>query len=251
MAYEAPRLKIARARRHIEELNREIATFLSRQPMALVVEKWKADPGLGTYAWVVRIRETVPAAFAPIVGDAIHNIRASLDLLASDLLRESGVDLSKVYFPFADSEFQLPARIKSRGFHKAGDAAVDLVKKLRPYKGGNIALCAVHNLDIRDKHQSLLLVAHGVKLDLSGLSNQADSQTREKLANWSTRISVDGQEVVIMPGSWSPPLGTKIKATYLFGLDEPHPIGGTEIIATLNQLADICEGVIEEFERLP
>ena len=60
--FEAPRFKIARAKRHIADLGTAIGEYLSSEPFALMVEKWKEDPGLGTYAWVARIREPIPGA---------------------------------------------------------------------------------------------------------------------------------------------------------------------------------------------
>ncbi len=249
--YLAPRLKIARAKSHIEELDQEIGSYLSREPFVLIVEKWKADPGTGTNAWTARIREPLPRTLAPILGDVIHNLRTSLDLLASDLVRANGEDPTKVHFPFSNSFSELPGQIKGKGFHKAGHAAVALLKELQPYKGGNLALRAIHDMDIRDKHQELLPVSHGVTLDLSGLtSKDATDKAKAQLANWSSQIERDGQEIVLMPAAWGPPLGTKIKATYLFALDEPLPIGGVEIIAALQQFSNICEGVIGEFEKI-
>jgi hypothetical protein len=47
--------------------------------------------------------------------------------------------------------------IKRRGFDKAGAAAVKLMTELQPYRGGNVALRAIHDLNIRDKHKMLIV----------------------------------------------------------------------------------------------
>lgn len=249
--FEAPRLKIARAHQHIAELERAIGTYLARQPFALMVERWQGDPGGGVLAWVVRIREPVPHDLSPVLGDAIHNMRASLDLLAADLVRKANRNTKGVYFPFAETAAGLIDVIKRKNFDRAGRAAVDLLKSLEPYKGGNVGLRAIHDMDVRDKHLALLPVAHGLNLDLSALASKAaTADARRQLASWGSRVERDGQEIVLIPTDWSPPIGTKIKATYSFGLDEPNPIGGDEIIATLKQLADICDAVVSSFESI-
>ncbi len=57
----------------------------------------------------------VPAA---ITGDAIHNLRTSLDLMASELARISKRPDNDVYFPFAVSADKFEHAIKSRHFDR-------------------------------------------------------------------------------------------------------------------------------------
>jgi hypothetical protein len=83
--FEAPKLEIKRARHHLQELETEVAAYFNRKPMALIVEKPEGFDQIGCHSWTVRIREPVPVYLAPIIGDIVHNLRASLDLIACDL----------------------------------------------------------------------------------------------------------------------------------------------------------------------
>lgn len=103
----------------------------------------------------------VPAIINAETGSIINSIRSSLDLLASALAARNGhVGSRQVYFPVCKSlaEFQ---NAKSGGKAKiknlcAADQAV--IESLRPYKGGDDLLFALHELDIMRKHRRLVAV---------------------------------------------------------------------------------------------
>jgi hypothetical protein len=73
----------------------------------------------------------------------------------------SGESTKEVKFPFCDSPDKLDFFIKERKLSRAGPEVVALVKSLKPYKGGNTALRAIHDLDIRDKHEALTPLTSG------------------------------------------------------------------------------------------
>jgi hypothetical protein len=198
--FQASRLKIARARQHTEELRTAVAAFLDTKPYQVAVETPSEYRDLACKALVVRVRKPVPPELSAIIGDVIHNLRTALDLLANDLVRLAGKNPKEVYFPFARSEDELSEQIKRRNFDRAGPDAVALLKQLCPYKGGNVALRTIHDLDIQDKHQALVPVAHGLSIDFSGIADrEAANEVRRKLANWSTRVVRDGQTVAVLP----------------------------------------------------
>ena len=252
--FEASRLKIARARRHIGELDRLVADYLGRSPVTIVVEECPWPMLVPTDSWIARINEPVPTDLAPVIGDAIHNLRTALDLLANDLVRLAGENTKGVYFPFAEHESGLQDQIKRKNFSLAGAKAVELLKKLRPYRGGTIGLRGLHDLDVMDKHQALVPIIGTVVIDLSGRVPNADPATKDQLTNWPTRIDHDGQLVVSMPAGWGPRRGTRIKQDYVLTIDlevGPQSTGrGYEVVAILNELARIVEGVVTEFEKL-
>lgn len=64
--FEAAKLKIERANKHIQELELSIASYFSENPCALVVEPF---PGtLHSHAWIARIRKPVPLFLSAIIG---------------------------------------------------------------------------------------------------------------------------------------------------------------------------------------
>lgn len=248
--FEAPRLKIARARRHINELESTVNQYLAAEPFAIIVEDAALDLGVPHWAWTVRISMPVPSDLSTIIGDVVHNLRSALDLLANDLVRLNGQSTKSVYFPFADSERGLSEMIKSRHFDRAGSEAVKLLKSLGPWKGGNIGLRAIHDLDVKDKHQALIPSAQAFTLDLTGLvPKNADPESVKKLKSWGSKITHDGQVAVFLPAGWGLTLGTKVKANYALGLDIEGDLGSHELIRLLNEFARIVEGIVGEFER--
>jgi hypothetical protein len=174
--FAASRLKLERARHFIRELEVEEQNYRGGDPLTVSME----DPDIV----LVEVRKVPPWAGA-IVGDAVHNLRTALDLMASELARLSGRSDEDVYFPFAADEEQLQKAIQKR-FRKAGDDAVELLRKFAPYRGGNHALRALHDLDVQDKHTSIIVAAprptFRVQLDwslvLRGQAERADPPLR-------------------------------------------------------------------------
>ena len=145
-------LKAKRAKRHICDLNTEISAFLHRDPYVVRVEPFHKP---GSYALRYVERENIPETFPLIIGDAVHNLRTALDHLAVALVRLAGKSTKNVYFPFADSAQNLEGAIASRKIARAGPKVVDEIRLLQPYKGGNLVLRGIHDLDIADKHAML------------------------------------------------------------------------------------------------
>lgn len=153
--------KVDRANTFIAELDSELAKFRDANKFSgkiAVVD--------GEYAINVEFPDIgdLPSV---ITGDVIHNLRASLDLLASELVRLQGHSDAKVYFPFAKDVDAFDKAIKDRDFDKAGADAVDLLRTFEPYKGGNDLLRALHDLDIQDKHTNLVSIGTNGNMQVS------------------------------------------------------------------------------------
>ena len=244
--FESARLKIVRGRHHVAFLQSAIDDYMAQKPFAVVVEKptWDA---LGSHVWTSRIRQPIPPLWAAVIGDAVHNFRAALDLMASDLVRLNGGSTNGVYFPFAHSAKELAAQIKSKHIDRAGQHIVRVVESLRPYKGGNYLLRALHDLDVQDKHQALLPAVGFVKtppliLLLNGHPNPIPS--------WESAVVTDGQVLMIMPAVWNVPLGSEISAEFNIVFDDDSAVAGSKIIPTLEQLGELVDGIVDTFGNL-
>jgi hypothetical protein len=79
------------------------------------------------------------------------------------------------YFPIADSwkEFEAAGHKKVQG---ASKNAVELIRQIRPYKGGNNTLWRLHRLDIADKHRLLITVG----------SSYQSFRTAYRLGEWES-----------------------------------------------------------------
>lgn len=147
--------KIRRAEKHLAELQSEVANWKKANTPngeARIVEKGN---GRFSIEWAIEVPGP-PECSGVIIGDIIHNLRVSLDLLAAELVRMSGESDKGVYFPFCHEAAFLDEMINRRRFHLAGDDAVELLKKFAPYNGGNGSLRALHDLDVQDKHIAII-----------------------------------------------------------------------------------------------
>jgi hypothetical protein len=150
-----PRVKIQRAKKHIHELDADIAAFLKANPYRVFTED-EADTG--DKVWRVQVGKHPPPRWSAIAGDAVHSLRSALDLLISQLVLANGRTVTdKTAFPIwgAESKYKSGRPGYAKG---ASKAALDILYALKPYKGGHDGLWRLHRLDIVDKHRLLLAV---------------------------------------------------------------------------------------------
>jgi len=218
-SFSASQIKVARARHFLVEIERDIVAFLS-EPGTISFTLTAPEAGVVNISLDIKNPSITLAA---AVGDAAHNLRSALDLMATDLARISNSNPHNVYFPFAESKDRLEEMIKKRNFHRCGADAVALLRTLAPFKGGNVALRGLHDLDIQDKHIELVL----------------------------SRQQIDAQLVVERDGIGSPwrlkvPEVKNIKVVF----PPTSPLPGEEVIPTLKNLIETVQGILEDFSRL-
>jgi hypothetical protein len=246
--FEASRLKIERAREHLQELEIAVDAYFSAKPSVIVVERFPGmEPHWQTQAWIARIRQPVPHMLSTVIGDVVHNLRTALDLLACDLVRIAGRTTKQVYFPFCETAAELPSKIKDRNLHRAGQDVVREIESLKPYKGGNTALRAIHDMDVADKHQALLPLLGAASVPLADLLQKGrDFPVQE----WSTLIANDGQIVIGIPGHIGLPLGTELPSRWFLALIDLPSIGNREVIQFLHELAETADRVLNALASL-
>jgi hypothetical protein len=186
-----------------------------------------------------RIRKPVPQFLSAIIGDTVHNLRTALDLLACDLVRLNGRSVRGVYFPFCEKASDLSTVIKDRNLHRAGDDIIRAIKHLQPYKGGNIALRSIHDMDIADKHQALLPVIGAVSAPVGTI---IFSGNEFQLPPISTLFK-DGQIIMGLPASQIP-LGTELPAKFFLAFGEGDGFGNRPVIECLHDLSKTTTDVL-------
>lgn len=143
------RLKIKRANQHIEDLNNVLSSFLDTDFYDLSV---KNDPDSGE-RFLQYSASPIPENAALIVGDAIHNLRTSLDFVASDVVCKANGSTRYTRFPFGNSRKEVESAIKGGSIKVASASVISaILDQIKPYKGGDDALWGLHSLDIMDKH---------------------------------------------------------------------------------------------------
>jgi len=166
---EGVRLKLSRAEHHHEVLRDLITRFLDSKPYG-VVEKRDSETGRDVLR--ARIRKQIDPRWSLVLGDALHNYRATLDQLVYVLSSTQGREApARCEFPIyaektGDSGFFRYKRNgelvpgcgawKIRGVRKRPQ---QIIRGLQPYQRGKEAraeaLWLLQELNIRDKHRLL------------------------------------------------------------------------------------------------
>ncbi|MEZ7207098.1 hypothetical protein [Pseudoalteromonas sp. DY56-GL79] len=238
-------LKIVRAKSHIRELENQLVDYIKSKPFKVVVE---SEDGGSNHLWTLRVKHDIPMIFAAIIGDVIHNLRASLDLLATELVEHAGQDAKNVYFPFGNDADGLEQMIKKRRIDKAGQGVVDIVRDLKPYTGGNKLLRSLHDLDITDKHKSLVPVAHyaGIKnFQMNGASGPM--LTIQNLHCGPIR---DGMVLMSLPPVGNVRIGQSFNPSLKLCLDEDVIERDEELVETMHKYVDMVEDILQRFKDL-
>jgi hypothetical protein len=239
------KLKIERAKDHIHELNNKIVDYLKAKPFKVVVEQ---DSKSQNHLWTLRVTKDVPCLFAAIIGDVIHNLRASLDLLATELVLASGENANNVYFPFGSDEAGLEDMIRKRHIDRAGEKIVNIVKSFKPYKGGNTLLRALHDLDITDKHKSLIPVAHYAGIKNFQMANVSGPMLT--IQNLHCGPIRDGMVLMSLPPANNVKIGRSFQPSLKLTINEEVFQTNDDLILTLNRFVELVEHMVTEFEKL-
>lgn len=167
------RLKVERAQHHLADLQQQVTDWLATAPEP----EFTQEVLDGGHTHVVRLDRApkTPQSWSLILGDALHNLRSALDLLAwQAVIAGGGIPGSKTGFPV------FPHNIKDQGdkgvtiaLRGASHDLVEAIRRFQPYNRcrdrealRNDALWLLHRLNIEDKHH-LLLEAAVVIRDIS------------------------------------------------------------------------------------
>ena len=152
--------KTERAKFHIQNLQSAVRAFHETKPYKIGT---KRDPQTRKLIYHVLEVTPVPGHVAVILGDALQNLRTSLDHVAHQLWRDAGHrgDGRHVQFPIAADAAKYVTQ-SPRMVEGIGQPAVDAIRSLEPYKGGNgaysDALWRLNQLNNIDKHRLLITV---------------------------------------------------------------------------------------------
>lgn len=101
-----------------------------------------------------------------MLGDTIHNLRSSLDLLACQLVRknDNNHDCNHVQFPISESSQKFVKATNRSEIQLMGPRVIEILTSLQPYKGGHSnKLWVLYRLNIQDKHRLLIVATAGLK----------------------------------------------------------------------------------------
>ena len=158
-------VKVDRAKAHLKDFDTQSRPIINacRQALTRVYDEEQSE-------YVIRLDPVpeVPTVLSAIIGDAIHNLRVSLDHLAWQLViaaeetpnRNTEFPMRKVQPGPDDFGLSLP-NIKP-GIPEGMRRVLDEVQPYKREKPTNHDLLTLHNLDISDKHHQLLVAVLGI-----------------------------------------------------------------------------------------
>jgi hypothetical protein len=159
-------VKIERAKAHLSEFERRARRVEDACRNAIVRER---DEQRSEYVFRFKRVPGVPPVLSAIIGDAVHNLRVSLDHLAWQLVIVSGGKPDdNTTFPI----LEVPptpnryGRIRvqiSPGVTKEIGRVLDEIQPYKRTKPAHHELAILHRLDISDKHRELLVTVVGVR----------------------------------------------------------------------------------------
>jgi len=185
---ETVQVKLDRAQGHIRDLRQVVAARFDEGTYRFTLERESDSP-----YHVLRVYDlpSVDREWSGIIGDALFNIRSSLDHLADLLVRANGNDPThKTQFPILDK----PPRkkgVRVRPWIAGGvsDAVRDDLEWMQPYSGGypmtlrteaeaqRHPLSVMARLNNVDKHRTLLVASSAFNIENSWWTGNRSGRT--------------------------------------------------------------------------
>ncbi|MCA1706525.1 MAG: hypothetical protein LC808_25970 [Actinobacteria bacterium] len=188
-------LKLGRALEHLLSLDDAIAAYLGSDPVNIVREIDQRHPERVVFS--MALKEEPPATLSAVIGDCVHNLRASLDHLAWQLvLANGGVPREGprgTHFPILTKLRQdgtKPAVIVAGGVSTKALTRIDAVQPFHRRDAEKHPLAILSRLDNIDKHRSLLL----------STAQSVRTQAYLSSADGSYRVGGQFQPGVVRPG---------------------------------------------------
>jgi hypothetical protein len=220
--------------------HRGLAAWLE-QHVYVDVERPEASPTDILYA---SLREPLPLALNVEVGAYINAIRSGLDIAAASVALRHDLDGTRSSFPIAASAEALTRNgtATQRFLKMLPPKERAIIEGLKPYKGGNSDLWALHYLDNVRKHRRLLDVdMRPLAFSITGW-NLGDTVTPIK-----TGYMISDEKVVLgllTKGAEKP----QVRFTGRVTVDEPE-IGRKQVIPLLTEFARLAKSIIALFNN--
>ncbi len=247
--------KIDRAKEHTAELKRQLNTFFSSNPFKVGA---KRDPQTQRLIYYIVSAEPIPDVISLVVGDVIQNLRSALDHLAYQIVcNDTGEKPPKpnaIYFPIADDFTRYEAK-KNNNLEGAHPDTIAAIDALKPYKGGNDTIWALHRLNNIEKHRVLLTagsqmtglnIGHLIAQDIKSFSPEKDLQVPKinmflRPADTGFPLKA-GSELYI--GAVDEQPDPKQEFRIRIALNEPGIIDEQDILETVKQFVEEVDNII-------
>jgi hypothetical protein len=243
--FENSRLKWKRADWHIQEINTGLEAFLQSGALKLVAV---TEPNDMQVIKVVADPAPPTAAFALIIGDAVHNLRSALDHLTSEVGRSIGNGL-KLHFPMHQTEINLKDLLDGPIFAKMEGrypGFCDLIlNRIKPFKHSDPCLWHIGHFDNIDKHNLIIPF-----INVSGFDGVCYHNSRSW--NMGLHLAVHGNGVCRATADQAPDpyvITEQGRPTAELLFPGGKELRGFSVRSVLTKLAEETARTIDEFDR--
>jgi len=242
---KGPRLKVRRADSHIAAIAREAFPLskdlyeITNGPNRSAAPLARPDGFYLTY----RPKEPITDHFCPIIGDAVNNLRESLDLWMNAAAKVVGPP-KKLHFPFSKEWKDLKASPNYPKVYKAFPDAADFIfNDIKPCRDTNLYLWAATSLCNDNKHNDFLPIITVTNIEninakfgqnsLQSVSMGGDANREIKMIRSRTLISVQNN------------FNTTVEISFPKGaIFENEPV-----IPTLKKMSEVVTETLDALER--
>lgn len=148
VVFTGPKLKIERARTLIAELYTVLNPYIQSGP----IEINECMHSNGGKSISMHMSAPLPAVVSTITGDVIHNLRSALDLLVCDLVRLNREQ------PKRNNSYPTSQHGFANQTAGISPEAAKFLVRVRTASSWNKVIWAMHQLDLLDKHNTVLAV---------------------------------------------------------------------------------------------
>ncbi len=251
---EGPKLKIERANTHLIDLIKRNDAFFNGpdgHPYIITREVYNKDPTQECFK--VKIIKCQSEEFPIIVGDVIHNLRSALDhLICALALLNGATNTRSLYFPVGRNKAHFEHPRTQKKIKGLSQDAVEMIHALKPYKGGNDLLWALHECSIIDKHNSLISIAVNRPTAIAGggeirMTGIAEGYHYISIPAWN---SFDKEMVVLtFPKGAQFDGDGNLGVIFCIAFREIDAIKGQAVIEVLKQFVDLTKRIVGIFEE--
>lgn len=240
-------LKIERANKHIEDLERHIYAFEATNPYEVVTQDDPHDAE--RYQNVLKVHKPIPSCIPLTTGDAIHNLRSALDHLACAAVSVKDTVTTDTAFPiWRKSSVPTVQEYKSLVLGKIKGAPqpfIDALLGLQPYEGGlHDALWTIDYLDITDKHKLLIEALTGYDSLIQFVGPLAEPTKP------GYRFPLKDGDILFDGLHANKEQEPKRLAVVTVALSEPGILQGKPVAPELAQLSEFASDVIDQLRRV-
>lgn len=242
---KGPRLKVKRANSHIAAIVREASPLskdlyeITNGPNRTTALLAKPDGFYLTY----RPKESITDHFCPIIGDAVNNLRESLDLWMNAAAKIVGPP-KKLHFPFSKEWKDLKTSLNYQKVHKAFPDAADFIfNDIRPCRDTNLYLWAATSLCNDNKHNDFLPIITAT--NINNINANIGTNTMKNL-----NIGGDANREIKMIRSDTP---IAVQNNFSTSIEMRFPNGAVfenaPVIPTLTQMSQVVTETLDALKH--